>query len=73
LYDIFAQVTNVRKVEQLVSNVFTQAIYGDEGGRRLRKLEYIYQKGNRIWMDLPEEERDAFFQLFLMKIHRHTI
>jgi hypothetical protein len=56
-------------VEQLVSNVFTQAIYGDEGGRRLRKLEYIYQKGNRIWMDLPEEERDAFFQLFLMKIH----
>lgn len=69
LYDIFAQVTNVCKLEHMKSNVFSQAAYGDEAGRRLQKLEYIYQKGNDICCKLPFEEQEAFFQLFLMKIH----
>lgn len=69
LYEVFAQVTNVRKIEHMNSDVFTQTVLGDEAGRRLMKLEDIYRRGNAILDSLPPEERSAFFQLFLMKIH----
>jgi hypothetical protein len=69
LYETFAQVTNVRKIEHMASNVFSQTAYGDEAGRRLQRLEDIFRQGNAILNSLPEEEREAFFQLFLMKIH----
>ncbi|GIP43542.1 hypothetical protein J45TS6_20010 [Paenibacillus sp. J45TS6] len=69
LYEIFAQVTNVRKIEHMKSNVFSQTVLGDEAGRRLMKLENIFRRGNNILYRLPQGERDAFFQLFLMKIH----
>jgi hypothetical protein len=69
LYNTFARVTNVRKIEHMNSNVFSQTAYGDEAGRRLMKLEDIFRRGNEILVGLPEEERIGFFQLFLMKIH----
>ena len=69
LYEIFAQVTNVRKIEHMNSQVFSQTAYGDEAGRRLQQLEDIYRRGNELLYRLPVEEREAFFQLFLMKIH----
>lgn len=69
LYEIFAQVTNVRKLEHMKSDVFSQTAYGDEAGRRLARLEEIFRRGNAIQSSLPPEEREAFFQLFLMKIH----
>lgn len=69
LYETFAQVTNVRKIEHMNNKVFSQTAYGDEAGRRLQRLEDIYRRGNQILYSLPEEERVAFFQLFLMKIH----
>lgn len=69
LYGKYAQITNVRKVEHLVSDVFTQEGYGDEAGRRLVRLKDLYDRGNRLWTSLPDNEKDSFFQLFLMKIH----
>ena len=69
LYAKYAQLTNVRKVEHLVSDVFSQEGYGDEAGRRLVRLKDLYDRGNRLWASLPEDEKDSFFQLFLMKIH----
>ncbi|MDF2939252.1 MAG: hypothetical protein K0Q90_4625, partial [Paenibacillaceae bacterium] len=69
LYESFAQITNVRKIEHMNSDVFSQTAYGDEAGRRLAQLEEIFNRGNAILESLPAEERDAFFQLFLMKIH----
>ncbi|UQZ35396.1 hypothetical protein C2I18_18840 [Paenibacillus sp. PK3_47] len=69
LYEIFAQVTNVRKIEHMNSKVFPQNVYGDEAGRRLMLLEDIFRRGNAILKSLPAEEQAAFFQLFLMKIH----
>lgn len=69
LYETFAQVTNVRKIEHMQSGVFSQTAYGDEAGRRLMRLEDIFRRGNAILKQLPLDERDAFFQLFLMKIH----
>jgi hypothetical protein len=59
----------VRKIEHMNSDVFTQTVLGDEAGRRLMKLEDIFRRGNVILDSLPLEERSAFFQLFLMKIH----
>lgn len=69
IYETFAQATNVRKLEHMDSGVFSQTAYGDEAGRRLMKLEAIYRRGNAILFKLPAQERDAFFQLILMKIH----
>ncbi len=69
LYGKYAQLTNVRKVEHLVSDAFSQEGYGDEAGRRLVRLKDLYDRGSRLWGSLPKEERDSFFQLFLMKIH----
>ena len=69
LYGKYAQMTNVRKIEHLVSDVFAQEGYGDEAGRRLVRLKNLYDRGNKIWRSLPENEKDSFFALFLMKIH----
>lgn len=69
LYKKYAQITNVRKVEHLRDNAFSRTAYGDEGARRLAELKKLYDKGNEIYSSLPENERDAFFQIFLMKIH----
>lgn len=69
LYEIFAQVTNVRKIEHMNNYVFSQTAYGDEAGRRLMRLEEIFERGNELLKKLPKEEQAAFFQLFLMKIH----
>lgn len=69
LYGKYAQLTNVRKVEHLVSDVFAQEGYGDEAGRRLVRLKDLFDRGNRLWESLPDDEKDSFFQLFLMKIH----
>jgi hypothetical protein len=69
IYEAFAQATNVRKIEHMRNHVFSQTVLGDEAGRRLMLLEDLYRRGNAILESLPEEERTAFFQLFLMKIH----
>lgn len=69
IYDIFAQTTNVRKIEHLDNDIFSQTAYGNEAGRRIVYLEDIFHRANRIWSSLPVEERDAFVELFLMKIH----
>lgn len=69
IYREYAQLTNVRKVEHMVSDVFEQEGYGDEAGRRMVCLKKLYDKGNKIMLSMPEDEREAFFELFLMKIH----
>lgn len=69
LYEEFAQITNARKVEHMSSLVFPQAGYGDEAGERVCLLENIFNRANHFYEILPEEERDAFFQLFLFKVH----
>lgn len=69
LYESFAQITNVRKIEHMQSDVFSQTVLGDEAGRRLMRLEDIFRRGNNLMNKLPQEEQAAFFQLFLMKIH----
>jgi hypothetical protein len=69
LYDEFAQVTNVRKLEHLVGRAFSQTGHGDEALRRVQRLRDIYAQVTEILTSLPVAEREAFFQLIAMKIH----
>ncbi|MCD8380797.1 MAG: glycosyl hydrolase 115 family protein [Lachnospiraceae bacterium] len=69
LLNDFAQVTNTRKIEVMEEDVFPQGGAVNEAAVRLNKLRSIYQKGNAIYESLPEEERAAFFEMVLMKIH----
>ncbi|MCR5656064.1 MAG: glycosyl hydrolase 115 family protein [Butyrivibrio sp.] len=65
----FDQLTNVRKIEQMDSDAFSQTAYTDEAVTRVHRYEYMFKTGNRIYHSLPDNEKDAFFQLILMKIH----
>lgn len=38
IYEGYAQITNVCKVEHLTRDVFSQTAYGDEAGRRVNRL-----------------------------------
>jgi hypothetical protein len=69
LYARYYQLNNQRKLEHLDSGVFSQTGYGDEAFRRVAALRELYDQVNAIWAALPEGERDAFFQLFAVKIH----
>ncbi len=68
-YEELCQFTNARKIEHMVSDVFTQTGYGDEAGFRLCKLRNLFEKTTDIYSNLPCEEKEAFFQLFLFKVH----
>lgn len=39
IYEGYAQITNVCKVEHLTRDVFSQTAYGDEAGRRVNRLQ----------------------------------
>ncbi len=69
LLNDFAQVTNTRKIELMEEDVFPQTGTVNEAAVRLNKLRGLYQRGNAIYESLPEEERAAFFEMVLMKIH----
>ena len=68
IYSRFAQLNNVCKPEHLKSFRFSQTSYGNEAERRLGELKRLAEEGNAIWEKLHEEEKDAFLELFLMKI-----
>lgn len=69
LLNDFSQLTNVRKLENMEYDAFSQTAYGDEAAMRLRRYESLFEEGNALYRGLPKEERDAFFQLVLMRIH----
>lgn len=65
----FDQLTNVRKLEHMDCDAFSQTAYGDEAATRIHRYEAIFEQANRMYEQLPDIEKDAFFQLILMKIH----
>lgn len=69
LLNDFSQLTNVRKVENMDQDAFSQTAYGDEAVVRIHRYEELFAQGNEMYEKLPEEEKDAFFQLVLMRIH----
>lgn len=69
IYARYYQLNNQRKIEHLNARAFSQTGYGDESSRRLAQWRDLYDQTNIIWASLPADERDAFFQLFAVKIH----
>ncbi|MCM1303990.1 MAG: glycosyl hydrolase 115 family protein [Lachnospiraceae bacterium] len=69
LLNDFSQLTNVRKVENMDQDAFSQTAYGDEAAVRIHRYEELFNRGNALYETLPKEEKDAFFQLVLMRIH----
>lgn len=65
----WSQLTNVRKPEHMERNLFCQTSYGDEAGARIHQYYHLLLRVNEIWMGLAEEEREAFFELAVFKIH----
>lgn len=65
----FDQLTNARKLEQMDEDAFSQTAYGDEAAVRIHRYERILKKADEVYGSLPRQEKDAFFQLVLMKIH----
>ena len=69
LLNDFSQLTNVRKLENMDYDAFSQTAYGDEAAVRIHRYEEMFAEGNALYGRLPAEERDAFFQMVLMRIH----
>lgn len=69
LLNDFSQLTNVRKVENMDYDAFSQTSYGDEAVVRIHAYEELFKRGNALYTGLPEAEKDAFFQMVLMRIH----
>lgn len=69
LYEEYVHLTNARKIEHMQNNVFAQSGYGDEAGERLCRLERVFARANEIYGCLPDDEKDAFFQMFLSGVH----
>ncbi len=69
LLNDFSQLTNVRKIENLDYDAFSQTAYGDEAAVRIHAYEEMFRRGNALYESLPNDEKDAFFQMVLMKIH----
>ncbi|WP_277212580.1 glycosyl hydrolase 115 family protein [Isoptericola croceus] len=65
----FAQVTDVRKIEHLSGQAFSQTAFGDEAARRLDRLRQLAEEVSTVWAGLPDRERDAFFQLVALRVH----
>lgn len=69
LLNDFSQLTNVRKVENMDYDAFSQTAYGDEAAVRIHRYEELFAQGNMLYERLPEEEKAAFFQMVLMRVH----
>ena len=69
LYEEYVHLTNARKIEHMQPMAFAQAGCGDEAGARLCRLESVFTRANEIYACLPDNEKDAFFQMFLFKVH----
>lgn len=65
----FSQLTNVRKLENMDYDAFSQTAYGDEAVVRIHAYEELFKRGNALYDSLPDAEKDAFFQMVLMRIH----
>lgn len=69
IYSSYAQITNVCKVEHMKEGLFSHSAYGNEAARRMCRLEKLFKRTNNLYSNIPSNRRDAFFQMFAMRIH----
>ncbi len=68
LLNTYALVTDTRKVEFMEDDVFSLD-YENEAAIRVNTLKYVFDELNKIYEALSAPEKDAFFELILMKVH----
>ncbi len=64
----FDQLTNARKLEHMDDDCFSQTAFGDEAAERMHQYEHLCSEIEAIYETLPAAEKDAFYQLVLMKV-----
>lgn len=64
----FDQLTNARKLEHMDDDCFSQTAFGDEATERMHEYEHICSEIEAVYEILPAPEKDAFYQLVLMKV-----
>jgi len=69
LLNSFSQLANLRKIETLDNDIFSQTAYGDELATVVNHLKEIYDKANEIYETVADEEKAAFFQMVMLRIH----
>ena len=69
IFNEFDLLTDVRKVEFLENDVFSLNSYGDEWTDRINTYRDLYTMANELYYALPDDEKPAFYELVLMKIH----
>ena len=64
----FDQLTNARKLEHMDDDCFSQTAFGDEAAERMHQYEHLCSEIEAIYETLPAAEKDAFYQIVLMKV-----
>ncbi len=65
----FTQLSNLCKPEHMRSRCFSQTAYGDEAAARLNEMQRLTRRTEEIYTKLPRREKDAFYELFLVRMH----
>ncbi|MBQ9765958.1 MAG: glycosyl hydrolase 115 family protein [Lachnospiraceae bacterium] len=60
---------NMRKIENMDNDIFSQNAYGDEAAVRVNKLKALYDRANKVYEAIKEEEKAAFFQMVMLRVH----
>ncbi len=60
---------NMRKIENMDNDIFSQTAYGDEAAVRVNKLKVLYDRANKIYESLEDNEKAAFFQMVMLRVH----
>ncbi len=68
IYNRFAQVNHVCKLEHLQSDKFCQEGIRNEAKERLEVIEKYLLEAEAIYEKLPECQKNCFFEFFLMKM-----
>ncbi len=60
---------NMRKIENMDNDIFSQTAYGDEAAVRVNKLKALFDRTNKIYESIADEEKAAFFQMVMLRVH----
>ena len=60
---------NMRKIENMDNDIFSQTAYGDEAAVRVNKLKALFDRTNKIYESIAKEEKAAFFQMVMLRVH----
>lgn len=64
----YAQYTNVRKLEQMAVDLFTNVHFSDEYERRMSMYQQLLDDAEGVYESLPEHKKAAFYLMVLYQV-----